>query len=124
MSNTSARQSRDGPVLNVREGRAPAQVEEELGARGPTRQQGNGDLQEGKGEDAQALGSGMPGPVAEPGDEVPEGDSGLGSPGEKGGWDGKGQTLDHAGSGFVPVRQPDWVVRVAEGPGGKQEAGL
>ena len=75
-------QSRDAAVDNVREGLPPAQLQEQLGAHASTRQHGDGDLQErkGQGQDAQALGSEVAAPVAEPGEQVLVGDKGLGSP--------------------------------------------
>ena len=63
-------QARDDDVHNVREGRSPAQFQGQLGAHASTRQRGDRDLEERKGQNPQALGSELAGPGAEPGQQV------------------------------------------------------
>ena len=49
-------QAHDDDVHNVREGRSPAQFQGQLGAHASTRQRGDRDLEERKGQNPQALG--------------------------------------------------------------------
>ena len=51
-------QSRRAAVHNVREGRSPAELQEQLGAHSSARQNGDGDLGKRKGQDQQAFSEG------------------------------------------------------------------
>ena len=108
----------------VGEGCSPIQLVKQLRAHRSAGKDGGGDLEDGHGQDVQALGSGLAGGFAEPGHQVLAGDQGLGSRRQQGGGDGEEQALDHPHARFVTTRPSDRVMGVAEKSVGQQEAGF